>query len=464
MTLPWACARVPKLFMALGAIALTAACEHGVRMPHEAASAGPATVTDATRDAFGQPMPGLSQARRHQFFVGNSFFNLNWVSAPASVSDRDGLGPLFNARSCSGCHFKDGRGRPPEAGENMLSMLVRISVPGAGPNGAPLPDPIYGDQLQSSAVPGLTAEAEVTIEYRQVRGTYPDGEVYELLSPSYRIARTAFGPASTEILLSPRVAPALVGLGLLEAVPDATLELLASETEHEGITGRINRVPDLTSGALSIGRFGWKAEQPSVLQQTAGAFNGDMGLTSRLFTSENHTARQSGPEHFESGGAPEVSDEILDQVTTYVGSLGVPARRDVALPQVSRGEDLFLELGCASCHVPTLPVASKESLPEIGIEEIHPYTDLLLHDMGEGLSDHRQVYGASGSEWRTPPLWGLGLVSKVNGHTRLLHDGRARSTSEAILWHDGEAKLAREAFIHLQQVERTAVLAFLASL
>lgn len=453
-------ALVPAVLVALGA------CGRRHTAPPDARSGGSATVFDTTRDAFGQASSWLSEPHRRTFFVGNSFFNSSWLRAPASVTDRDGLGPLFNARSCSGCHFKDGRGRPPEPGSPLVSMLLRISLPGRGPHGAPLAEPTYGDQVQGSALPGIPAEADVVVDYEELPGTFPDGERYSLRKPSYRLEHLGYGPASEPLLTSPRVAPALIGLGLLEAVPERALAELSDpdDRNRDGISGRQNLVPDAKTGVLVVGRFGWKAEQPSVVQQCAAALLGDLGLTSSLFSSENHTAREEACRDAPNGGSPEVSDAILAALGLYARSLAVPARRELDRPQVLQGESLFDKLGCAHCHVPTLRTAPRPDLPELPPEDIHPYSDLLLHDLGEGLSDHRPTYAAEGSEWRTAPLWGLGLVNQVNGHTLLMHDGRARGALEAVLWHGGEALAARSRFVALGPRDREALIAFLGSL
>jgi CxxC motif-containing protein (DUF1111 family) len=431
-----------------------------------AQTAGRATVFDTTHDAFSLPMPGLSEAHHRSFFVGNSFFNQNWVSAPSTTDTRDGLGPLFNTRSCSACHFKDGRGRPPEPKEPMRGMLLRISIPGVGPHAAPLPDPIYGDQLQTDALPGLPPEAEVTLEYEERPATLPDGERYSLRAPRYRIAKPGYGALAVGLLTSPRTAPAMLGLGLLEAIAEADImaRVDPQDRDHDGISGRDNRVWDLTRKQRVLGRFGWKAEQPSVRQQTAAAFVGDMGITSTLFESENHSAAQTPCTMQPSGGSPEIDDVTLEHVTRYVSTLGVPARRNPHDPRVQRGARLFERIGCASCHVPTLYTGPVAELTELSELTLHPYTDLLLHDMGDGLADHRPSFAASGSEWRTAPLWGLGLVEKVNGHTLFLHDGRARNVLEAVLWHAGEATLAQQRFAQLTRSERQDLLMFVATL
>jgi CxxC motif-containing protein (DUF1111 family) len=437
-------------------------------VPADGARPGPAggetTVFDATAQAFSLPARNLQDQHRSAFFVGNSFFNKNWIAAPASVADRDGLGPLFNARSCSGCHLRDGRGRPPASGEPAVSLLVRISVPGSEPDQAPRPDPGYGDQIQTSALPGVPAEAEVRLDWQVVQGAYEDGQSYQLRRPRLVYVRRGYGAFAPGQLASARVAPAMVGLGLLESVPESRLLALADpdDRDGDGISGRPNWVPDRSHGQRRVGRFGWKAEQPSVLQQAAAAFVGDMGITSSLFPQENHTRRQGGCARRPTGGTPEISDAILHQVATYVRLLGVPARRQA--PGGDRGEALFRSAGCARCHVPQLKTGEVTDLPELAGQTIWPYTDLLLHDMGGDLADQRPVFAAGGREWRTPPLWGLGLIETVNGHQFLLHDGRARGHAEAILWHGGEAKQAREAFRRMSRDDRQALVSFLETL
>jgi CxxC motif-containing protein (DUF1111 family) len=294
---------------------------------------------------------------------------------------------------------------------------------------------------------------------------YPDGTPYVLRRPSYEIAGP--GPeVMAALLLSPRVAPALIGLGLLEAVAEE--EILAradpSDEDGDGISGRANPVWDLRTGRHALGRFGWKASQPTVLQQTAAAFSGHLGITSSLFPAESCAALQPTCSAAPSGGQPELGERFLQDVAVHVGTRAVPARRLWEAAEVRRGERQFAALGCASCHLPALRTADDAAPAVLAGATIRPYTDLLLHDMGEALADQRPDFAASGREWRTPPLWGSGLVPTVNGHGEYLHDGRARSLEEAILWHGGEAEAARVAFMALRASERAAVLAFLRSL
>jgi CxxC motif-containing protein (DUF1111 family) len=456
----------PLVFPACLLAIVVLACVVAAQQEREALSGGAATVLATTRQAFGQPLPHLTPDQETRFFVGNSFFNRNWVSAPSSTTARDGLGPLFNARSCSACHLHDGRGQPPAPGEDMLSMLVRLSVPGHEPHRGVVPEPTYGDQLNGRAVHGVPPEGRAAVTYEEVPGTYGDGERYGLRQPTYTFTDLQYGPMHPETQISPRVAPALVGLGLLEAVPEAALLALADpdDADGDGVSGRPNRVWDKARQETVVGRFGWKANQPNVAQQVAGAFLGDIGITSPLFPDENCPRVAFACRQALNGGNPELSGKLLGHVVFYSRTLAVPARRNVRQPDVARGRQLFEQAHCSACHTPALRTGRVPGLPDLSEQMIHPYTDLLLHDMGAGLADGRPDFEATGSEWRTPPLWGIGLVETVNRHTYFLHDGRARNLAEAVLWHGGEAEASREHFRRLPRVDREALLQFLRSL
>jgi CxxC motif-containing protein (DUF1111 family) len=435
--------------------------------PGEELAGGATTVFDSGARAFTLSARNLVEVHESDFFVGNSFFNKNWVIAPSSTTARDGLGPTFNARSCSACHFKDGRGRPPlELDEPMLSMLVRLSIPGADEHGGPLPEPNYGGQLQPDAIPGVAPEGRALVHWQELPGSYADGEAFSLRQPTLELVDLAFGPLAQDALLSARVAPQMIGLGLLEALPEATILAFADpdDQDGDGVSGRPNYVWDPITQTTVLGRFGWKANQPGLRQQNAGAFRGDIGITSSLHPSEDCPTSQTACAAAESGGSPELDEALLDAITTYSRLLAVPARREVDDPEVLRGRELFHTVGCADCHVPRLETGELAGFAEVSNQVIWPYTDLLLHDMGDGLADGRPDYEASGSEWRTPPLWGIGLFSVVNDHTFYLHDGRARNLAEAVLWHGGEAQAARDGFVELAADERAALLRFLESL
>jgi CxxC motif-containing protein (DUF1111 family) len=427
-------------------------------------SGGATTTFDLTTEAFARSAANLGTDARAAFAVGNAFFNDNWVIAPASTSGRDGLGPVYNALSCSGCHLHDGRAQPPSASSDSPGLLFRLSVPGEGAHGAPLPEPTYGGQFNDLSIPGVQPEGTVDIEHELVDGTFSDGTKYTLDRPVYRLHGT-LGPLAEDAMVSPRIAPAMTGVGLLEAVPAADIIGGADpdDKDGDGISGRPNMVWDLITDAVALGRFGWKASQPSVRQQVAGAFQGDIGITSSLDPDQPCTSAETACLDSPNGGNPELDEHKLDRVTFYSRTLGVPARRDIDEPSVAAGGELFAQVGCSGCHTPTLTTGDSD-ISALAHQQIHPYTDLLLHDMGSGLADGRPDFDASGTEWRTAPLWGIGLVSVVNGHTRFMHDGRARSIEEAILWHGGEASAAQLAYRDLSADDRAKLLAFMGSL
>ncbi len=415
-------------------------------------------MQDAGVTAFSLPAPDLQAEQRRAFAVGNAFFRDNWVIAPASTAGRDGLGPLFNARSCSGCHLHDGRGRPalPEE-ERAMGLVLRLSMGSEA-------HPIYGGQLQDLANPGIQAEARIQQVSEIHRGRYADGSAYSLEQLRYEIRQPAYGAVSEQTKISPRMAPHLVGMGLLEAIPVKFIQAQADpeDLNGDGISGRVNRVWDIRRQQDALGRFGWKAGQPSVEQQVAAAFSADIGITSSLFPDEVPTAQQDI--HVVSGGQPELDDHKLGRVTFYCQALAVPAQRHAQQPEVLRGEVLFQSIGCNQCHLPQVKTGKYAAIPAFSNMLIRPYTDLLLHDMGPELADQRPEGKATGQEWRTPPLWGIGLFPAVSNHSRYLHDGRARNLAEAILWHGGEGQAARDAFKALEKTDREALVAFLQSL
>ena len=461
--------RIPKyIFPFAATVSLTLAAAFAASPSFNSPDLGGATTRALDgKTAFTFPAANIRAEHQRDFFFGNRLFNTNWVTAPSSVKSFDGLGPYFNRVSCSGCHTQDGRGRPPlTAGEPLNSMLLRISVPDAASAKGASPHPIYGDQLSEDGILGVKPEGKTKITYEAVAGKYGDGQAFELQKPSYSFTELAFGALGEGVMLSPRVAPQVIGLGLLEAVPEEMLAALSDpdDADADGISGRLNRVTDPQTGKSAAGRFGWKANQPNLLSQNAGAAFGDIGLTNPLHENENCAPAQT--DCLAAKKAPEIdlSKKFLDKMTLYTRLLAVPAQRDPGSPQVVKGAQVFANLGCAACHSPMLKTGPKAPLSELENQTFHPFTDLLLHDMGEALADGRPDFEATGSEWRTPPLWGLGLVETVNGHDRLLHDGRARGFAEAVLWHGGEAEKAKEAFRNAGKTERDALVAFLQSL
>ncbi|HWA13177.1 MAG TPA: di-heme oxidoredictase family protein [Burkholderiales bacterium] len=464
-------------------------------LPEAALSGGRLTIAEAGAGAYLQPAPLLDEAGRRLFAEGHKLFNTHWVFYWFE-GGMWGRGPTSNADSCVACHQGNGRGTaqaPTDAARaatlecsglpreierdslpqlacrrveaSPLSFIVRLSLPGETAHGGPRPHPEYGDQLQTFGVPRLLpAEGSVHIAWDERVASLADGEVVRLREPAVRISGAAYGPLGPDVMTSARVAPALVGMGLLDAVPDSTLLALAARAPAGGIRGKVNRVWDLAAQRPAIGRFGLKANHPNLRQQVAAAFIGDIGLSTTLFPEQNCPPVQTLCKEMMFAGSPEVTQQRLAAVTAYLRTLAVPARRGLDDPQVRRGEALFAGAGCAECHVPELRTGEFPEAPLLSNQVIHPYTDLLLHDMGEGLADHRPDYLAGGRDWRTAPLWGLGLSETVNGNATLLHDGRARNAVEAILWHGGEAADAREAFSALPREDRAALLAFLSSL
>ncbi len=438
-------------------------------------SGGATTVFDQSTNAYSLPAANTSITRRDNFFIGNAFFRQPWVTAPASTGSRDGLGPLFNTNSCQGCHIKDGRGHPPiNDEENFISALVRISIPADDSDdhqaqlktSGVVADPVYGGQIQPRAIMGVKAEAQPQLSYTEIRGAFPDGEPYSLIKPVLELSDSAYGTFHPQLQTSVRVAQPMIGLGLLEAIKEQDLLDLAdpADTNGDGISGRSNQVWDRVKQQTVMGRFGWKASQPNVAQQSMTAFAHDIGITSTLVNNNDCTATQNACLKAPHGGEPEISDEIAEMVIFYAKLLAVPARRDVDNPEVMLGESLFQKINCSGCHTTTFTTGNIPGFPELENQSIQPFTDLLLHDMGEGLADNRTDFLANGNEWRTPPLWGIGLTKVVNEHTRFLHDGRARNLQEAILWHGGEAQASRDAYMSLDVSERQALITFLDSL
>jgi CxxC motif-containing protein (DUF1111 family) len=429
---------------------------------------GAASTDDFSMNAFGHAAPNLTGGKDMDFVTGNAFFKRNWVTAPSSTEDLDGLGPLFNARSCSSCHEFDGKGAPPTiADEEPVDLLFRLSVPGNSEiDWETLPEPSYGGQFNHLGIVDVPSEGKVKVTYTEEVVTYPDGKTASLRRPNYQFYDLNYGEFSSGTMISPRLASHLIGLGLLEAIPEDDLKKLEDidDKDQDGISGKINYVWDVESKRNVVGRFGWKANQPSVRQQVAAAFLGDIGITSSIFPSETCTAPQKDCEDAFKDNEPELKESILNRVTLYSQTLAVPMRRSFSSDSILEGKQLFNQIGCNSCHNPSFTTGAHPNLPEFENQKIFPYTDLLVHDMGEGLADNRPDGLANGKEWRTAPLWGIGLSETVNGHTFLLHDGRARNVEEAILWHGGEAEKAKNQFSQLTATDRKNVIDFVNSL
>ncbi|MEO5807818.1 di-heme oxidoredictase family protein [Devosia sp.] len=446
-------------------------------------SAGAGTTRKPVNgNVFSHFQANLSFEQQADFSIGDSLFRKLWVSAPSSTQASDGLGPLFNSRACQSCHIKDGRGHVPGPGEAGESLFLRLSVPpGANDtresvNGIfadEVGDPTYGGQLQNFAVAGLPGEGRMVIDYTDLPVTLGDGTVVHLRSPHYSVADLGFGPMAPDVMMSPRIAPQMIGLGLVEQIPaeDILANADPKDANGDGISGKPNYTVDPVSHSVMLGRFGWKAGKATVRSQSAGAFAGDIGIATPLVNkpygdcTPNEAACLALPNGVQERlGVGEAPDPVLDLVTFYSQTVGVPERRNIGDPAVLRGKEAFYTLGCTACHTPKFVTSRKAENPAQKFQLIWPYSDFLLHDMGDGLADYRPEGLADGYEWRTPPLWGTGLTQTVSGKTELLHDGRARDVTEAILWHGGEGQKSRDAFANLPKSARDDLTAFLESL
>lgn len=496
-------------------------------------SGGDASTNVFNEDAFGQSPRAIQVdfAADANHKGGNAIFR----------NDHEGEGPLLNARTCQGCHLRDGRGTTPaDAQTPMDSMSLRLSV-GVDADGSLLPDPTYGTLLQVFGLQSFVGNIEdglaqfeggagaaigegfASIVYETVPGQFTDGTAFELRKPTYRVRDLSYGNFAAGISFSPRVAPGVFGMGLLEAIPAEQIRALAdpADSDGDGISGRTADVFDPTTDDVRLGRFGMKASVASLLHQTSLAYANDQGVTGRFATEEPCTDNQpsclaaAAIEPNPHPGGVDIPDIELALVEFYVRTLAVPERRGFDADtetwdaDVLAGRELFFASGCADCHNQTFETgtANGSVLGEIDInilvpdpepitvlseQRIFPYTDMLLHDMGgqcdsisreredgsacgdgencfwvqrcDGLADGRAEGDASGVEWRTPPLWGLGLVEVVNERATYLHDGRARTVSEAILWHGGEGQASRDAYVDMPIAERTQLHAFLDSL
>lgn len=437
------------------------------------------------RQAFNLPAANLPFKTQLDFKLGNSIFKKLWVPSPSSTTASDGLGPLYNARSCMQCHIRDGRGHTPKGNwpeDNAVSLFLRLSIPPqtaeqkvlltSGRIGV-IPEPTYGEQLQDFAIPGLSAEGRMQIEYSEETIQLSGGQTASLRHPSYAIDNLGYGPLHPQTMLSPRIAPAMIGLGLLENISDTDILSLNDplDLNKDGISGRANKVWNKTTQSNAIGRFGWKAGNPTLHQQNNAAFNGDIGISTpyALNPYGECTAKQTECRNAVNGNSAhhdgvEASQKMTDLLLFYTRHIAVPARRDADTPDVLAGKQVFNDTGCHLCHQPTYTTVDNPKLPLLSNQLIWPYTDLLLHDMGKGLADNRPEFLANGSEWKTPPLWGIGLTKTVSGHSFFLHDGRARTLLEAILWHGGEAENAKQKVKNMPVRDRDNLIKFLESL
>lgn len=419
-----------------------------------AKAGGETTIYTMTNIAYRTPAPNLSAADLQAHNVGDTQFEQVFVTAPASLNP--GLGPVYNNSSCIRCHPSDGRGRVPADINSFSSFFYRISLPGTGINNAPVEVPGFGIQAQNHAISGFQKEMDFKVVWTEISETLADGTIIKLRKPVYSI-ENPYTTLPGNVLISPRIAPPVFGMGLLEAIPES--DILArtdpNDSNGDGIRGIANYVWNPFTQKTELGRFGWKANTSTIMIQVAAAYHEDMGITSYVFPYDSPNDGLSDD--------PEISNNILDKVILYCQTLAVPAARNVGNPQVENGYGIFNRINCSSCHVPKQRTGYS-SISVLSNQTFYPFTDMLLHDMGEGLSDGRPDFLANGRQWKTRPLWGIGLQQIVNSHTEFLHDGRARNITEAILWHGGEAQSSRNAFKSLSTNDREDLLKFLNSL
>lgn len=428
-----------------------------------AASGGVLTTEARGKEMLRSLPPGLDESRQAKRLRGEAFFNTPFVPAPSPAVLRDGLGPLFNSVSCESCHNNLGRGRPADEGGNpSVSLVLQLSA--SSRYGTWGPHPRYGSNFNPQGVPGVPGEGKVRVTYEAVSGRYADGTRWEIQKPTYHFEQLAYGPID-DAAVSPRMAQPLMGMGLLESVSDGDILANADEDDEDGdgISGRPNWVVDERAGRR-VGRFGWKANQVDVRAQTVAALLAEQGISSEGTAVSNCAPVQTGCLAAPDGGRPEISTTDLDSIVTFMRTVPVSARRGTENDAVRQGAQIFRQAGCHACHVPGWRTGVVTDLPLLSDQSIYPFTDLLLHDMGPGLADGRPDQSATGSEWRTPPLWGVGRVAELGVPSSFLHDGRARTLEEAVLWHGGEAARSKSNFEALTEIDREALIAFLHSL
>lgn len=415
---------------------------------------------DETKQFLSKPIDHLSETQMDIFMLGKSFFHIPWVEAPSATTARDGLGPLFSANTCTSCHPHNGAGSVyTKEGDISRSFVTRFAL--KGQKDARLgfvPDPIYGAQLSINGVKDVPYEGKPTLKYQEITEYYWDGTKVFLYKPIIGVEDLKYGALSEHTGIANRIAPALVGMGLIDQIRDE--DILAYEdrddANKDGISGKANWVFDPQSHTQKLGKFNWKASATSVMHQSASALSNDMSITNPLFP--NETCTQSQKECLDAPKGRDEFDAPMERVAaiaSYLSQLKIP--KSIPSQTFAKGEKVFEELGCAKCHVASFNLKDGS--------KIAPYSDFLVHDMGEGLADDgRSEFDAQPSEWRTQPLWSLGKRIKILEQRNFLHDGRARSVEEAILWHDGEAKVAKERFKSLTKEQRAQLLEFIEEL
>jgi CxxC motif-containing protein (DUF1111 family) len=406
----------------------------------------------------------LDASESSQVKLGLSIFNTLWAAAgTAGVEGRVGIGPLFNANSCNACHHDGGRARGPAGdGPAPTGLVIQLASPPSDDDAEPRGDPTYGRVFNTLALVGVQVEGAVTVTYSEIAGYYyPFGGRWNLRVPHYQLTALGRGPLSPDTIIKPRLAPALFGVGLLEAIPEAAIRDGSLQQADSRVSGGL--AWHVFHGARQLGRLGWQNAAVSIRDQTTIAFAGEMGLTSAERYNDDCTAAEEDCRAQPNGGAPEVSEELLNQVVAFLSTLAVP-RAPLQAEEGSPGAELFARVGCAECHRPSMPAELHRADGTTEAAMIAPYTDLRLHNLGNEMADQNAAGARVVSVWRTAPLWGLGYRLSLEGQPTFLHDGRARTAEEAILWHSGEAVLAKRKFMNLGPRARGQLLHWLETL
>lgn len=437
----------------------------------EELSAGTATIFNSSPKAYDTPADWVTGQLETRFNLGNMLYD-NARNSSSGGNYGGGLGPVYAGYSCASCHHNAGRTKPTlwtdgGSGTGFSSMLVYITRR----NGAFFQD--YGRVLHDQSIYGVKAEGKLSVKYTEKEYQFPDGEKYTLCTPHYSITEWyADSIRPEDLFISVRIPLRHVGLGQMMALDPTEIEALAARSNYPeyGISGRCNYVVE--RGVKQLGISGNKAQHADLTVELG--FSSDMGTTNSRYPEEICEGQLQMSQGSMMGllyDQLDISTEDMENVDLYMQSLGVPARRNVTDATVKRGEEMFYKSKCHLCHTVTLHTKKRgtvllagSQLPWLGGQVIHPYSDFLLHDMGEELSDNYVSGLARGNEWRTTPLWGIGLQEAVNGHTYFLHDGRARNFVEAIMWHGGEGEASKNLFKNLPKADRDALVTFLQSL
>jgi CxxC motif-containing protein (DUF1111 family) len=460
----------------------------------EAYPGGETSVSAYPFASLEKPAANIDDELRPDFHAGKALARQPWIKAPTATDARDGLGPVFNARTCLTCHIKGGKGNIPQDNDSPITTtLVRLSQATFNPDTSTevllkqglVPHEVYGDQIQNQSTSlahhlrnnksaqhlthDVSPEAYLYVQWHFSKFIFPDGREVDLRKPTIDFRYLGYGPLGDDTLISIRMAPSIHGMGLLELILQQDIDALADEHDQnqDGISGRVNQVWDVQTQSLQPGRFGLKSNKPTLAMIVAGAFANDLGISNPLFPDQPCTNQQPTCQQQITGNNAEgfeLPQHLLDLVVDFNRNLA-PIKRDNAdNKKILQGRELFYQTGCNGCHQPRFVTGESEKFTHLSKQEIWPYTDLLLHDMGESLADNRPEFLANGQEWRTAPLWNLGDQVDVNGSNVLLHDGRARNVEEAILWHGGEAKNAKDKFVNLPITQREALMQFVYSL